>query len=49
LPPRELRFEIVSNPRRDFDTPETQGQAIALACDWFQQHLLPKEADNEHH
>lgn len=44
FPPQSVHsFKIVSGAGPHFDTPETQSQAIALACDWFHQYLPHKE------
>jgi putative phosphoribosyl transferase len=44
FPPHSVHsFRIVPGANQHFDTPETQSQAIALACDWFHQYLPRKE------
>ena len=43
FPPQSVHsFKIVSGAGPHFDTPATQSQAIALACDWF-HHYLPHQ------
>ncbi len=42
-PHNTCSFKIVAGATQRLDTPEAQGQAIALACDWFHQYLLPRK------
>ncbi|HTQ98684.1 MAG TPA: hypothetical protein VMH83_01790 [Candidatus Acidoferrum sp.] len=36
-------FKVIAGADPRFTTPAAREQATALACDWFQQHLLPRE------